>query len=223
VGALPTRGGCAAAGWAPVRRARDRWVSCAWQGAVRRHGRCCWWHAWATDGSRPSIPGGHPACEAAGESKWGRACGAGGRSLGAERGASRAVVALDARRSRSVRGMVREPVPGVGRPASGVGGVAVWRGTRGGTSHGSGRAKRSGEAGGVVTRCGGRGFVPERSVVPILPRTSGCKRRPEASAARPLLAAPEPQRSAPKVRKKNPKRLQQRRCILYSSSRVFPK
>jgi hypothetical protein len=40
----------------------------------------------------------------------------------------------------------------------------------------------------------GTGRVPEQGVVPIPPRTSGCKRRPEASAALPLPAAPEPQR-----------------------------
>jgi hypothetical protein len=41
---------------------------------------------------------------------------------------------------------------------------------------------------------GGTGRVPARGVVPIPPLTSGCKRRPEASAPLPLLAAPEPQR-----------------------------
>jgi hypothetical protein len=174
VWAPPPRGGCAAAGWAPVRRARDRRVACAWQGAARRHERCGWWHSWSTDGSRPSVPGEHTTFEAAGESTWGRVCGAGGRSLGAGWGASRAVVALDARRSRSVQGMVREPVPGVVRPAAGVGGVAVWRVTRGVPATGVAGAGAAGRQAGWLLGVGAEG-VSQSGV--------WCPFRPEQAAA----------------------------------------
>jgi hypothetical protein len=47
-------------------------------------------------------------------------------------------------------------------------------------------------------------YQPGRGVVAIPPLTSGCKRRPEASAALPLLGAPEPQRSGLRPGKKPP-------------------
>jgi hypothetical protein len=148
-----TRGGRAAAGWAPARGVRDRRVSWAWQGVARRRGRCDGRRSWPTDGGRPSVPERHTASGVRGESTGG----ASGCALGSGWGA---------RRAGSGPGHRPEPRgPGDGARASrrrGVsrvgcrGGVAEWWGTRG-SPHGNGRARHSGEAGGGHSVWGHRG------------------------------------------------------------------